>query len=76
MLAVVLFAKRMSEKLVVTKVLPDHSKESGKVQSHVVHQKRDCPQISIYTIEGPLFFGAAQTFEEAIVSSIQQQQKF
>ncbi|MEB2280856.1 sulfate permease [Lysinibacillus xylanilyticus] len=74
-LAVVLFAKRMSEKLVVTKVLPDHSKESGKVQSHVVHQKRDCPQISIYTIEGPLFFGAAQTFEEAIVSSIQQQQQ-
>ncbi|MCY9547676.1 SulP family inorganic anion transporter [Lysinibacillus xylanilyticus] len=74
-LAVVLFAKRMSEKLVVTKVLPDHSKESGKVQSHAVHQKRDCPQISIYTIEGPLFFGAAQTFEEAIVSSIQHQQK-
>lgn len=74
-LAVVLFAKRMSEKLVVTKVLPDHSKESGKVQSHVVHQKRDCPQISIYTIEGPLFFGAAQNFEEAIVSSVQQQQK-
>ncbi|MFB7159804.1 SulP family inorganic anion transporter [Lysinibacillus sp. NPDC056232] len=74
-LAVVLFAKRMSEKLVVTKVLPDHSKESGKVQSHAVHQKRDCPQISIYTVEGPLFFGAAQNFEEAIVSSIQQQQK-
>ena len=74
-LAVVLFAKRMSEKLVVTKVLPDHSIESGKVQSHVVHQKHDCPQISIYTVEGPLFFGAAQTFEQAIVSSIQQQQK-
>ncbi|MCL1700991.1 sulfate permease [Lysinibacillus sp. Bpr_S20] len=74
-LAVVLFAKRMSEKLIVTKVLPDHSLKSGKVQSHVVHQKRDCPQISIYTIEGPLFFGAAQNFEHVIVSSIQQQQK-
>jgi len=74
-LAVLLFAKRMSEKLVVTKVLPDHSQDSGKVQSHVVHQKRDCPQISIYTVEGPLFFGAAQTFEQAIVSSIQHEQK-
>ncbi|MDM5249833.1 sulfate permease [Lysinibacillus sp. G4S2] len=74
-LAVVLFAKRMSEKLVVTKVLPDHTKENGKVQSHAVHQKRDCPQISIYTIEGPLFFGAAQTFEQAIISSVHQQQK-
>ncbi len=74
-LAVVLFAKRMSEKLIITKVLPNHSLKSGKVQSHVVHQKRDCPQISIYTIEGPLFFGAAQHFEHVIVSSIQHQQK-
>ena len=69
-LAVVLFAKRMSEMLVVTKVLPDHTKERGKVQSHVVNQKHDCPQISIYTIEGPLFFGAAQTFEQSILDSI------
>lgn len=69
-LAVVLFAKRMSEMLVVAKVLPDHTKESGKVQPHVVNQKHDCPQISIYTIEGPLFFGAAQTFEQSILGSI------
>lgn len=69
-LAVILFAKRMSEMLVVTKVLPDHSKERDKLQSHVVNQKHDCPQISIYTIEGPLFFGAAQTFEQSILGSI------
>ena len=69
-LAVVLFAKRMSEMLVVTKVLPDHTQERGKVQPHVVNQKHDCPQISIYTIEGPLFFGAAQTFEQSILDSI------
>ena len=68
-LAVVLFAKRMSDMLVVTKVLPDHSKKD-KVQPHVVNQKHDCPQVSIYTIEGPLFFGAAQTFEQTILDSI------
>lgn len=72
-LAVLLFAKRMSEKLVVTKVLPDHSNKSGKVQPHVVHQQHDCPQISMYTIEGPLFFGAAQMFEQKIESTLHQQ---
>lgn len=74
-LAVLLFAKRMSEKLVVTKVLPDHSNKSAKVRPHVVHQQHDCPQIKIYTIEGPLFFGAAQMFEETINSSLQQHSK-
>ncbi|AVK95811.1 sulfate permease [Lysinibacillus sphaericus] len=72
-LAVVLFAKRMSEKLVIDKVLPDHTKKNGKVQPYVVNQKHDCPQISIYTIEGPLFFGAAQTFEETLLHSMQEQ---
>ncbi len=71
-LAVLLFAKRMSEKLVVTKVLPDHSNKSEKVQPHVVHQQHDCPQISMYTIEGPLFFGAAQRFEQMIEGTLQQ----
>jgi len=69
LLAVILFVKRMSDMLIVSKVLPDH-KSNGKVQSHVVNETKDCPQISIYTIEGPLFFGAAQTFEERILKSI------
>ncbi|SOC38156.1 SulP family inorganic anion transporter [Ureibacillus acetophenoni] len=73
LLAVVLFAKRMSEMLVVTKVLPDHEDRNGKVLPHVVNPKHDCPQVSIYTIEGPLFFGAAQTFEQRILSSINYQ---
>ena len=70
LLAVVLFAKRMSEMLVVAKVLPDHTSGEGKVNSHVVNSSHDCPQISIYTVEGPLFFGAAQTFEQSILSTI------
>lgn len=69
-LAVVLFAKRMSEILVVAKVLPDHSTEQGKVFPDVVTEGHDCPQISIYTVEGPLFFGAAQTFEDAVLSAV------
>ncbi|CAM5221625.1 SulP family sulfate permease OS=Ureibacillus acetophenoni OX=614649 GN=SAMN05877842_10438 PE=3 SV=1 [Ureibacillus acetophenoni] len=70
LLAVILFAKRMSEMLIVTKVLPDHDDHHGKVLPHVVKPNHDCPQVSIYTIEGPLFFGAAQTFEQSILSSI------
>ncbi|WP_431029613.1 SulP family inorganic anion transporter [Lysinibacillus sp. LZ02] len=69
-IAIVLFAKRMSDILVVTKVLPDHNTKQGKVVPHVVTDTHDCPQISIYTIEGPLFFGAAQTFERSILSSL------
>ncbi|MFJ8235092.1 SulP family inorganic anion transporter [Ureibacillus sp. NPDC094379] len=70
LLAVVLFVKRMSENLVVAKVLPDHESSNGKVLPHVVNPKHDCPQVSIYTVEGPLFFGAAQMFEQTILSTI------
>ncbi|RHW39420.1 sulfate permease [Lysinibacillus yapensis] len=70
LLAIILFAKRMSEMLVVSKVLPDHEKYNGKVVPQAVNAGHDCPQVSIYTVEGPLFFGAAQTFEQSILSSI------
>ena len=68
--AIILFAKRMSEVLVVEKVLPDHNTKQGKVLPHIVTEDHDCPQISIYTIEGPLFFGAAQTFETTLLHEI------
>ncbi|WCK55955.1 SulP family inorganic anion transporter [Aneurinibacillus sp. Ricciae_BoGa-3] len=74
-LAVILFAKRMSERLVIAKVLPDHTQKYGKVLPHVVSDTHDCPQISIYTIEGPLFFGVAQVFEQNIMESIQYKPK-
>src|SRR5690606_5311540 len=51
-LALILFAKRMSNMLVVSKVLPDHSKENETVESYMVSDTRFCPQIEIYTIEG------------------------
>ncbi|WCN36172.1 SulP family inorganic anion transporter [Aneurinibacillus uraniidurans] len=74
-LAVILFAKRMSEMLVIAKVLPDHSQKHEKVLPHVVNKAHDCPQISMFTIEGPLFFGAAQTFEQSIMATIHSRPK-
>lgn len=70
MLAVILFAKRMGEMMTVTKVLPDPSSKEGKLVANIVSDTHDCPQISVYTIEGPLFFGAAQTFEQSILNTI------
>ncbi len=69
-LAVILFVKRMSEILTIAKVLPDPSAKHEKVRAHMVTESHDCPQISIYTIEGPLFFGAANLFEKSIWSTL------
>ncbi|HDR5268975.1 SulP family inorganic anion transporter [Bacillus thuringiensis] len=74
-LAIILFTKRMSNMLVMSKVLPDHTTKNEKLLPHVVNKAHDCPQISIYTIEGPLFFGAAQTFEQNILATIHYQPK-
>ncbi|HBU80526.1 MAG TPA: STAS domain-containing protein [Paenibacillus sp.] len=69
-LAVLLFVKRMSEMLKVAKVLPNPDHKHEKVMAHMVHDGHDCPQMSMYTIEGPLFFGAADTFEKSVMDSI------
>lgn len=74
-LALILFAKRMSNILVVTKVLPDHNDDQETVQPYVVNESHDCPQISMYTIEGPLFFGAAQMFEQRVMETINYKPK-
>lgn len=69
-LAAILFVKRMSNLLTVAKVLPDQDSDQKKVKPHVVHEGHDCPQIGIFSVEGPLFFGAAQMFEKSIMSTI------
>ncbi|RNB61710.1 sulfate permease [Brevibacillus gelatini] len=74
-LAVLLFIKRMRESLQVAKVLPDPSLKHEKVMPHMVTAQHDCPQISIYTIEGPLFFGDADLFESSLTSTLQHQPK-
>lgn len=63
-LAVILFIKRMSDLLTVDKVLPDPTSAKAKVTTHAVSKDHDCPQVSIFTVDGPLFFGASQTFDD------------
>ncbi|MBR7555024.1 SulP family inorganic anion transporter [Allobacillus sp. GCM10007491] len=74
-LALIMFARRMSNLLVVSKVLPDHSQTNETVEAYMVDATRNCPQIEIYTIEGPLFFGAAQVFEQRVMDSIHYRPK-
>jgi len=69
-LAVILFVKRMSEILVVAKVLPDPSKKHENLGPHMVKEGHDCPQIAIFNVEGALFFGAASMFEQSIMRTI------
>ncbi|WP_102349158.1 SulP family inorganic anion transporter [Bacillus sp. Marseille-P3661] len=69
-LAVVLFTKRMSDLMVTARALPNRNNKHEKVETHMVSDTHDCPQISIYNIEGPLFFGVAATFGHTIMSTI------
>ncbi|MNI45396.1 C4-dicarboxylic acid transporter DauA [compost metagenome] len=69
-LAILLFVKRMSEGLTVVKVLPDPTVKHEKVSANMVSAGHDCPQIDIITIEGSLFFGAANMFEKSIMDTI------
>lgn len=74
-LSVVLFVKRMSEMLTVAKVLPDPTDKHAKAMPHMVQEGHDCPQVSIFTVEGALFFGAAKYFENTILETIHDKPK-
>ncbi|MGF7048208.1 SulP family sulfate permease [Paenibacillus sp. DS2015] len=69
-LAIIIFVKRMSEVMAVTKVLPDPNAVDEHLKGHMVTESHDCPQINIYSIEGPLFFGAASLFAKSIMDTI------
>ena len=72
-LAAILFVKQMGDTHNVSKVLPDP--ETVKVKPHMVSEHHDCPQIGIYTMEGPLFFGAAYRFDDTIPLSAAEENK-
>lgn len=72
LLAVILFIKNMSYHMVTQKALPNHNRKNVKVEAQA-STEYGCPQISIFNIEGPLFFGAAQSFAESIIGSIHYQ---
>src|SRR5699024_1002562 len=74
-LAIILFAKRMSSMLVISKVFPDETKKEETAKLRALNQLQNYPEISLYTIEGPLFFGAAQVFEQRIMQTINYKPK-
>ena len=65
----------MVDSQVVAQALPNLNKANKKVETHVVSEGHDCPQITIYNIEGPLFFGVAQTFQQTIMNTINDKPK-
>ena len=70
-LAMISFIKRMSDALAIEQVTPDtHVKQ--KEDGTEIHY---CPQIATFTIRGPLFFGAADRFEEILSESLLQRPK-
>lgn len=75
LLAVILFTKRMVDAQVIAKALPNLNKTGKKVETQMVTEGHDCPQITIYNIEGPLFFGVAQTFQQTIMNTINHKPK-
>lgn len=70
LLSVVMFTKRMSDIMVVNKVLPDETDHFEAITTQEALGIHDCRQVSIFNIEGPLFFGAAQTFSQTVMDII------
>lgn len=66
LLAVVLFTKRMSDMIVTEQALP----HPDAVESQLVKDDHDSSQVSIFNVEGPLFFGAAGVFEQSIMKRL------
>lgn len=70
LLAMMLFVKRMSETMVVNQVIPNDEHNLIQVSEEDTLGTPNCPQISIFSVEGPLFFGAAQMFSHSIMNTI------
>lgn len=73
LLATLIILKWMSEIMVVAKVLPDEEDFLNEVpsdESDGLSNIRECPQICIFSVEGPLFFGAAQMFSQTLMDTI------
>lgn len=62
-LAAVSFIKRMSEVFEVERVIPSRAKSQNDMDYDI-----KCQKIAFYTVQGPLFFGAADRFESVINS--------
>src|SRR5699024_6595509 len=67
LLAMISFVKRMSEVLEVDKILPKNDRNG---QANLTSYANRCPQLSVFTVQGALFFGAADRFESILTQSI------
>jgi SulP family sulfate permease len=67
--AAILFIKRMGDTHQVQKVLPDASHPREKVRA-VGGEDQDCPQVTILSVDGALFFGAATKFEQEVLEYV------
>lgn len=71
----IVFVVHMSNLLITKKVLPDPADKNKKVSAHIVNEQNNCPQMSIYTVEGALFFGVATMFEKSIMDEMKYKPK-
>lgn len=70
LLAILFFTKRMSQISVIEKNVQKNRQKSEKLGAQVITGVNDHSKVSIYNIEGPLFFGAAQSFENSVAQNI------
>ncbi|MBD0381039.1 SulP family inorganic anion transporter [Paenibacillus sedimenti] len=71
--AVILFIKQMNSVHSVLKVSPDT--KFNKVVPERVAKGSACPQISMFTLEGPLFFATTQALEDSVSKELESGQK-
>ncbi|WP_138494242.1 SulP family inorganic anion transporter [Paenibacillus pinistramenti] len=64
LLAAALFIWGMSRSIVMHKALPEQPTGQGKILEHRADRHPGCPQVSIFSVNGALFFGAAAAFEQ------------
>ncbi len=69
LLAMISFVKRASSVLEVDKFKVDEREDTATEDKLSANE---CPQIASFTIQGPLFFGAADRFESALTRSINE----
>lgn len=70
LLAMISFVKRISSVLEVDELKIDESPDD--IDNEDKLETNACPQIASFTIQGPLFFGAADRFESALTRSINE----
>jgi len=75
LLAFVLFIKYVSKTAVTTNVLPGSIKVNEQPEGSKFTENPVCSQVGIINVEGVLFFGSAQSFEQELLDSVRDRPK-